>query len=1063
MSFQRMFFPILCLFVCLLAACATVGDETAVPTVSDSELDVADQRIYEGTRFSVRYPTGLTFYENERPSADGVMAPLEGGIALQGDDFLLTVTPFDIQPGVLLTDFIDDHAECSEVSSTGGQPAVLGNLTARLYLDTLCGLNGITYLYAVQGSTGYRLAIESSEAFASLESAIQPILDSFQAEDRRPITRVTEVEHSGISLRYEPALLGDVTIQDVAATADQGMFGGPTPAHTWIGFDTEGSKPQTANHWTLSREPQVLVFNLADFGSFAQADTQAREKIAAFAQLLAERTPTFSGEVPILPPINAAQAMHAQAKWLDFEGGTGLRFITAHTQEVIPVANDRLVYIFYGMTSDGRHGIMAVIPVSAATLPDTPPSLSEAEIIALNENYESQMAAVSEQLNGLADADFDPPLSELDALVRSIAIKPTDDDYPVTSLTPQNAQVSSDVAIYAAPSGLETVGALAAGEAVVVNGRSNNGDRNRILCPNGSTGNCWLPSDVVQITDVSGSEPGTTGGLVDGQVVMIKALVENVIFAAPSEAAAPLGSLRVGEVAEVLATDASGDWYNIACPRNIGVNCWVITNAAVNEPVGFFSSDNWKDVIGEHVSFRVPVGWNPKAISPGSGSVHEHWHLGIPGVEADQEVAFFSIAFDLLQPPDLESETPIEIGGQPGEKWLRSGRGYVSYDYYTTGVAGAGSFGIHVTVPEADPELEALMDMLAASVTFGTKELETSGSGPRFDRYLSLAQREDGSGQLFGLVRQGDGWQVESVHYPVDSYSTNSDYAPASDRLLVWHSLKGVGPGSIAAGPLTIIDLTTHAQQTVVSDNVVSAGWAPDGLDFAYILATPDSYELFWQSAAGEDTQLAIDVPHSLRVSPDGRFVAFTRESHYGLTSAVPGLYVVNVETGEEIQVSTLDRAGYGGAGPFWKPIWSPDSSQLILYAAADNDRAPVPHETGYAWAAADGSFSHFLPESAFLAYYDEPISTPANVPCLGTPPLFAANRLVLRVGECQPMMSEPESATTIVFGMDPQTGTVTRQQILTIPADVELLAWDVPGESLFVRQDGQVTTLSIR
>ena len=174
---------------------------------------------------------------------------------------------------------------------------------------------------------------------------------------------------------------------------------------------------------------------------------------------------------------------------------------------------------------------------------------------------------------------------------------------------------------------------------------------------------------------------------------------------------------------------------------------------------------------------------------------------------------------------------------------------------------------------------------------------------PRFDRFLPFANPEGGSNSLTGLVRQGDGWQLARVPYPTGLYneelgyalgtdSVDSDYAVATDRLLAWTFGGGAGPGNLAVGQLFIVNVATEEVE-IVADNVVSAGWAPNGLDFAYILATPETYELRWRTAAGEDKLLAVDVPHTLKVSPDGRFVAFTRESWYEVDGTPPGLYVV--------------------------------------------------------------------------------------------------------------------------------------------------------------------------
>ncbi|MBE2221768.1 MAG: hypothetical protein IAF02_09520 [Anaerolineae bacterium] len=872
------------------------------------------------------------------------------------------------------------------------------------------------------------------------------------------------IEHAGITFTYDPDLLGDITIQDVPATANEGLFEQLTPAHTWFGFAPEGVQSDASNQWVLDHEAQVLVFNLHDFGSFAPSDARGREWIGKFQQMMAERPLTFYEEVPILPLLNAMQMFQAQVQWLDFENGFGVRFLTAYTQDTVPVSNERLVYVFYGMTDDGLHGITAVFPLAAAALPDTAPAMTEAEYTAFNQNYAAEMTAVTDQLNALANDDFSLPLSQLDALVQSIYIAATETDFPMTVLEPQQQQIMMDTDIFTSPTGDEVLTSLEAGEAVVVNATSQDGQRSRILCPDGTTGNCWLDTEAIEANGIQADPVFYTGsGMPEiDAVVEITVISGNNIYEGPGETYRLIGELKAGEVVSIFGADETEQWWAIECPRNLGLACWVVNDPTVNEPTGFFMGDGWQDITSEWVTFRVPGDWQLTAVTPGMGSVLADWYLGIPGVENDQSIAFFVPPFDQLMPDDVISEQPFAIGGQPGTKWVRGDEGYTSYDYYTAGTAdtqaaGAGSFGLHVTVAEADPELESMLDMVAASIQF-LPPPEAAETSLRFDHYLPFFQPTYNT--LAGLVRYDAGWQLSSVLYPPDLDSIDSDYAPATDQMLSWNYTggEGVGPGNLSTGALTLTDLTRHTNEVVVPENVVSAGWAPNGLDFAYILGTPTTYELHWRTANGDDKLLAVDVPHSLRVSPNGRFVAFTRESHYGLLNAVPGLYVVDIETGEETQVSSLDRAGYGGSGLAWKPQWSMDSSQLLLYATADDDRAPVPHEQGYVWAAVDGSFSHFIPDSVLLAQFDDPLSSPSNYRCLDVPLLFVADLLVGGVGECQPMAGGgPESSQPAIIALDNQTGTVKSAQFLPDLASVKLLAWDVPGESVLLLQGEDV------
>lgn len=103
-------------------------------------------------------------------------------------------------------------------------------------------------------------------------------------------------------------------------------------------------------------------------------------------------------------------------------------------------------------------------------------------------------------------------LYQLDTLVQSITIAPTATDFSVTVSEPQHGQILAVTDIFGAPVGGETTGTLAIGEAVVVNGMSRDGRRSRILCPDGTTGNCWVGADVVQISNLAEAPVFHSGG-----------------------------------------------------------------------------------------------------------------------------------------------------------------------------------------------------------------------------------------------------------------------------------------------------------------------------------------------------------------------------------------------------------------------------------------------------------------------------------------------------------------------------------------------------------------------
>ena len=92
---------------------------------------------------------------------------------------------------------------------------------------------------------------------------------------------------------------------------------------------------------------------------FVQAGEEKGNPVDTLKSLLAKGsssiTGEITGEIPILPPADAAQVLKARVKLLSFHGGKGFAFLTAYAQDDVPVANDALFYTFQGLTDDGRY------------------------------------------------------------------------------------------------------------------------------------------------------------------------------------------------------------------------------------------------------------------------------------------------------------------------------------------------------------------------------------------------------------------------------------------------------------------------------------------------------------------------------------------------------------------------------------------------------------------------------------------------------------------------------------------------------------------------------------
>jgi hypothetical protein len=124
--------------------------------------------------------------------------------------------------------------------------------------------------------------------------------------------------------------------------------------------------------------------------------------------------------MPFLPPFNAAQVMHAQISYLDFENGQGVRYLTQFDQAPLPINSFELIYTFQGLTDDGQTYVAAVLPVTHPDLPATP-LVNEQQIAELSDfaAYLAQTVAWLEQQPG---DSFTPNLAQLDALIQSLEV-----------------------------------------------------------------------------------------------------------------------------------------------------------------------------------------------------------------------------------------------------------------------------------------------------------------------------------------------------------------------------------------------------------------------------------------------------------------------------------------------------------------------------------------------------------------------------------------------------------------------------------------------------------------
>jgi hypothetical protein len=123
----------------------------------------------------------------------------------------------------------------------------------------------------------------------------------------------------------------------------------------------------------------------------------------------------------VFPPAGyrggAAVIFEAQKTALSFQNGSGDRSLETFGQSHYGVSNESLKYVFRGYSVDQQYGVYVQIPVHAASLPETAPTLDFNSLDVLDYNQKAV-----EAMNLLTPTDFAPNLDLLDALVTSIHV-----------------------------------------------------------------------------------------------------------------------------------------------------------------------------------------------------------------------------------------------------------------------------------------------------------------------------------------------------------------------------------------------------------------------------------------------------------------------------------------------------------------------------------------------------------------------------------------------------------------------------------------------------------------
>lgn len=171
-------------------------------------------------------------------------------------------------------------------------------------------------------------------------------------------------------------------------------------------------------------EPIIMVYPAAEFETVSAGAAQSLAKLRVV--LASPSAPLTDDSIPGMPTFNAGQLFVSNMQVISFQNGSGVRALTQYAQYFATANNFELTYQYQGLTSDGKHYVIAILPVNITFLAadDKPDAAVPTDGIPIPASGpdESYYDAVIQKLNGTSPTAFTPSLPLLDALIQSINI-----------------------------------------------------------------------------------------------------------------------------------------------------------------------------------------------------------------------------------------------------------------------------------------------------------------------------------------------------------------------------------------------------------------------------------------------------------------------------------------------------------------------------------------------------------------------------------------------------------------------------------------------------------------
>ncbi len=183
--------------------------------------------------------------------------------------------------------------------------------------------------------------------------------------------------------------------------------------------------PATLADPAIPETRALIVYPAEDWSQlYARLGRASEDPLPALRAALDRQPQAIGMEFPpTAGHTGARQIFRSAVRYLEFHGGRGVRFLTVYQGDPLPVADHDVVYVFHGLTDDGKYWVTLNLPLSARVLPAPDAALTAlADYDRFVREHATDIAEVGRKLGVARPEDFTPRLDRIDAMLESLSI-----------------------------------------------------------------------------------------------------------------------------------------------------------------------------------------------------------------------------------------------------------------------------------------------------------------------------------------------------------------------------------------------------------------------------------------------------------------------------------------------------------------------------------------------------------------------------------------------------------------------------------------------------------------